>query len=297
MKVFIRKTAVIFMIVLLSIVAIVLLIPHPCSYFHSQSVKDEMLADPKRPQSLVLLGGSNVAYGFLSQVIQDSLGINVINDGFHAGLGMEFILENCTKKLHKGDVLVICPEYEHFLGNGCHGEPLGLGLTVLSDLGYLNTLNCKQLRIVSRTMPYYIKTMIPYYKFWDGLDLSCFNTKGDMIHDDNEKNSLPSPTKMEDTVLNEEYISSFFDQLHSLENNGINVVIYPPSFAFSFYYLNKDVVNTIGNRFEKAGMIPLCNWADCAYSDSLFYDTRYHLNKQGAMINTCHLIDLLKSNI
>ena len=50
-------------------------------------------------------------------------------------------------------------------------------------------------------------------------------------------------------------------------------------------------------EFSKEGFSPLCDWSSCAYGDSLFYDTRYHLNKKGAFMNSQKLIKLLKQQL
>lgn len=285
-------------IVLACIVLIVLFIPHPFDYFKEQSIKDQMIDEPSREQSIVLLGGSNVIYGFDSKAIEDSLKINTINDGFHAGLGMKFILENCSHRLISGDILVVCPEYEHFLGHGCYGEPLGLGMTVLTNPRYIKSLDSKQLWIVSKTVPYYIKTMLPYYQFWDdNLNLASFNSKGDIYLNEERVTDVEAGQRINDTVLNKLFCNSFFRQLQALESNGIKVVVYPPSYMLSCYLQNENLIDKIGSVFETEGFPPLCDWSDCAYDDSLFYDTRYHLNKNGAKINTSQLIRLLKTKL
>ncbi len=294
MKRLIGETVVLICAILVCICMIVIFVAHPCNYFNEQSEKDKMLSSPNRPESIVLLGGSNVIYGFSSQMIEDSLKMNTINDGFHAGLGMKFILENCSLHLKSGDMLILCPEYEHFIGNSCYGEPLGLGLTVLSNPKYIRQLNYDQLHIVAKTIPYYIKTMIPYYKFWDNLELSGFNSKGDFIHADNIC-TLPAAEPMCDTIINKEYCCSFFAQLRGLESKGVKVFIWPPSYASSSFQINEKTIDNIRKMFEIEGFPPLCDWSECAYPDSLFYDTQYHLNNDGKLLNTCLLINKLKS--
>ena len=298
MKSFIKEFLVVLLFFFGSIVLIVLIVPHPYTYFKEQAIKDKLLSDPNRPQSLVLLGGSNVAYGFLSQTLQQSLNINVINDGFHAGLGLKFMIENCSRYLKNGDVLVICPEYENFLGEGGYGEPLALGLLVLGDMHYFKTLNFKQLKVVAKTTPFYMKTMIPYYKIiGNDPNIVTFNEFGDYKHFEGEKNVVPSPERMENKELNEEFFKWFADEIHNLEKKGIQVFFYPPAFEYSHYCLNNDIIERVGDLFDRYGFSPLCDWEKCVYPDSLFYDTRYHLNGQGALNNSNQLVELLKPYI
>ena len=115
-----------------------------------------------------------------------------------------------------------------------------------------------------------------------------------ILNENNTHNNAEPAQKMNNTELNKQFCGSFFQKLQDLENRGVKVVIYPPSYMQSCYIQNEDAINDIRNIFEKANQTPICDWSECAYDDSLFYDTRYHLNREGAMENTLQLIRLLK---
>lgn len=61
---------------------------------------------------LVLLGGSGTLFGLKASVLEDKLGVPVINGGLHAGLGMDCILREGKKMLRPGDTVMLFPEYE-----------------------------------------------------------------------------------------------------------------------------------------------------------------------------------------
>ncbi len=63
-----------------------------------------------RPK-LLIIGGSNVAFGVLASALEDSLGIASVNMGIHAGLGLEYMIRQVEPYAAKGDVFLLVPEY------------------------------------------------------------------------------------------------------------------------------------------------------------------------------------------
>lgn len=66
------------------------------------------------PPRLILVGGSNVAMGVDSPMLERHVGLPVVNLGLHAALGAEFMLNEARGVARQGDVVVVSLEYEHF---------------------------------------------------------------------------------------------------------------------------------------------------------------------------------------
>jgi hypothetical protein len=58
---------------------------------------------------IILVGDSNVAFGFDSEKIQAAFNMPVVNFGLHAGLGQTFYSEMVKKLINEGDIVVIIP--------------------------------------------------------------------------------------------------------------------------------------------------------------------------------------------
>lgn len=101
-------------------------------YMREQDVKMSMLSKPGRRAAVVLLGGSNVAFGYDSELLADSIGMPVVNAGLHASVGLKYIIDDCFQRLKRGDILVLSPEYGHFFGDMAYGE------APMADLVYLS---------------------------------------------------------------------------------------------------------------------------------------------------------------
>ena len=86
--------------------------PDPDHYFAGSRIQLELLEQTPGPR-MILTGGSNVSFGIDAELMQQMLGIPVINDGLHAGLGV-VPLRELLDYLQPGDVVIISLEYQLF---------------------------------------------------------------------------------------------------------------------------------------------------------------------------------------
>ena len=102
-----------------------------------QTVKLKRLSEiPGR--RIVFVGGSNLSHGLDSPLIENELGLPVVNMGVHAGLGLRYIMWATMDGLHRGDIVVIVPEYAHFGKNFYgHGETLAMVCDIIPDHKHL----------------------------------------------------------------------------------------------------------------------------------------------------------------
>ena len=75
--------------------------------------KQKLLKNTPGPK-LVLVGGSNLAFGVDSEKIEQQTGMRVVNMGLHGGVGLPYMLSLALPELKSGDVVVVSPEYELF---------------------------------------------------------------------------------------------------------------------------------------------------------------------------------------
>ena len=64
-------------------------------YLQAYNKKCQLLEDAPAPR-IIFVGGSNLAFGLDSQRIKDSLNINVINYGLHAGIGLKYMIDDIS---------------------------------------------------------------------------------------------------------------------------------------------------------------------------------------------------------
>ncbi|MGB5769619.1 MAG: hypothetical protein WBM32_07080, partial [Crocosphaera sp.] len=105
--------------------------------------KDTLLKKSPSPR-LILVGGSNLSFGINSQMIKDSLGLNPINTGIHASIGLKYMMDDVLDHIRAGDIVVIAPEYEQFYGKTAYGRNELLRIVFDIDRESLDSLDFQQ---------------------------------------------------------------------------------------------------------------------------------------------------------
>lgn len=147
MKKFINNILLIAGILITLILAITMLPMEQDGYLQAYNKKCQLLEDTPSPR-IIFVGGSNLAFGLDSQRIKDSLNINVINYGLHAGIGLKYMIDDISTYARKGDIIVFAPEYEHFY-TIAYGESVTLTpLMAVTHWEKINLLDIRQWTIL-----------------------------------------------------------------------------------------------------------------------------------------------------
>ncbi|MDR2691322.1 MAG: hypothetical protein LBB73_03355 [Dysgonamonadaceae bacterium] len=273
-------------------------------YFMEFFVKRKMLVDKhhQKTPSIILLGGSNVAFGFNSEILQDSLNMPVINMGLGAGQGLKFMLDNASKYLTEGDILVIAAEYHHFFGNDAYGN------TDLASLFYIDPsinegFNMKQVKALTfgtkNLFRDYLLSLLGLKNkdiaFSQSCKVSDFNSHGDLVRHwtlPPQHYSHVSPGDLK--TINMPFLDYYENAVAALRNRGVQVIIIPPSFAETSYKMIEERLIPLFSEFEKRDLGFAIPPQESAYPDSLFFDTHYHLGYEGVLIRTNQLIRAMK---
>ncbi|MBD5396561.1 hypothetical protein HDR62_00225 [bacterium] len=274
-------------------------------YLREFFVKERILQNPERHPAIILVGGSNVAFGFNSPFIEDSLGIPVINTGLISGLGLKCMVEKTLPYLEKGDILVLSPEYEHFFENVAYGA------VALTDLFFLNKgkdaymLNPIQWRILIQNTPRSLRNKVEDQiigHFFPNKEtvyrLSSFNSNGDVVAHWQQKHDLLKITtkKQAPRKINARFVDWLGEQLQNISEKDIHTVILPPILAATSFANIKDEIDLVDSALRKIGFPFICAPEEMAYPDSLFYDGVYHLDSLGAAIHSDDLIRILNEH-
>jgi hypothetical protein len=99
---------------LLTVVAFVWLVPEVNDYHLASGVKHKRLATLKSPK-IVLAGGSNLAFGIDSPMIEKATGMPVVNMGMDGYLGVEFLLAEIERDVQPSDLVVVAPEHDSYI--------------------------------------------------------------------------------------------------------------------------------------------------------------------------------------
>lgn len=295
MKTFIIRTFILGSIVILLLLSVVLLVPiQPNDYLQAYNLKCKLLEETESPRA-IFIGGSNLAFGLDSQQIKDSLGINVINYGLHAGIGLKFMIDDIATYARKGDILVIAPEYGHFYTIQ-YGEPTTIApIQAVCGWRKLHLLNFKQISNVIIGLPRIIEFIRPKNFNERSYTLSGFNKYGDEV----KHWGLESIAIAEPGVSNHSFDYSFGEYfINKIENikkeRECEVLIVPPVCRESAFKAMTNKWNEVSSFLDERGYPFRVSPEHHALPDKYAYDTDYHMNYEGVKIYTASMIQILK---
>lgn len=266
------------------------------TYLLANVDKNERLASIKEPK-LVLIGGSNLAFGLNCKVLEDSLSLSPVNMGLHASIGLRYMMREVEPYLTSGDVLLIVPEYEQFTSECFYGEfPL---FEILAREGKYNILfgdfryypyMCDQLQIFRNNL---------LSKLTSPLALGDYSRSNFNIYGDNTGHwDLPSKPIMDIPLKGEpqqDIVKQVAAYIGRMEKRGVKSYIFPPVYKKGSALLSEEFIRQTEKQL-KENEIPFQVSPDkYIFADSLFYDTMYHLNKQGVDKRTGLLLNDLKA--
>ena len=264
-------------------------------YLASLIDKDELLKNLGGPR-LIFVGGSNLGFGLDSEYIEGMTHLPVINCGIHAGLGLSFILNNVKTYLKEGDIVVLSTEYEITL----QGDPQVLSVveraypkssTYALDQQDWRTLVRKACINTQDSLRNLGKLLFAHKSQSSCYFRDKFNRYGDFVG-----HLGLAPQKFAKGGLSG--IGDHSEIIHALNEfasfakvRGAKVCfIYPPIAAGSFY-AQKSAYEDFQNQMTNKLNTPILSEPeDFVFTDNLFFDTHYHLNREGRQMRTEKLV-------
>ncbi|MBR5223113.1 MAG: hypothetical protein IKV81_02995 [Clostridia bacterium] len=305
-----KKTVIIFVLAIIILVTPLTVVTTttltaPCQYDQTflAELKDkhERLSSIKE-EKIVLIGGSNLAFGLDSQKLHEYVGMPVVNYGLYATIGTKAMLDMSRSHIKKGDIVVICPEtdkqtYSLYYNAHSMWQALDCDLSMFKDVGFSNwgKLIAVMPEFAAEKRGFIKKNTKPapsgiYAK-------ASFNEYGD-IAVERPYNIMPTnydismPVSLTTDLLDKEFIDYLNRYADECKLRGATVY-------FGFSPINSDsVVSTDEEKEEFYEALtnqldfPLISDIDDYILDSAyFYDTNFHLNSCGALQRTSLLAD------
>jgi hypothetical protein len=289
-------------LVVLVMTLLLLFSPHDNENYMAAAVDKHRLLYSVPSPRVILIGGSNTAFSVDSQMLAEHFGMPVINMGLNVDLGLRYMLNEVRPTLRDGDILLIFPEYAHFSDIPLDGKARELGTLIklcpecISGIntplqaynvmsGIFQASESDILRAVGKPVEHSVV-----------YERKGFNAWGDMVaHLDQPTpsgfaNSIPK-IKVSSSSPAIELLNTFYE---SLDAAGVDVFLIYPAIPINIYKAQQENFNTL-DEFIKTGVeIPVVGAPqDFIYARKLFYDTTYHLNREGRRLHTNHVIDML----
>jgi hypothetical protein len=267
------------------------------SLLMSKFTKDSLFDNVQKPR-IIFIGGSSMSLGLNSQVIKDSLGLNPINTGIHAGLGLFYMMEDAVTHIKKDDIIIVAPEYHQFYGNFAYGgEELLRAVFDTSTFDVLLKLKFGQFKKMFGYIPKYAmsKFMPNQYFNLDKTDFyskEAFNKYGDAVEHWDRVYSIPvEPFKqIEGGDFNNELIVAIDNFNKQVVEKGATVYFSFPPFEETSFANCKNQILHIENQMKSKNITIISKPENFTMNYEEIFDTPYHLNKKGVEKRTQLLI-------
>lgn len=276
-------------------------------------IKKETIANGIKKPKIAFSGGSATLFGIRTKTIQQEFNEPSVNLAVHASLQIDYIIYRVKKVLKNGDIIVLAPEYPLYFFEGEQNEVKSHYIKAY-DVEYLQKLPLKErlAYIYSVSLSDFFKTLKNKLIFdhkepnialrYNSLTL---NENGDEINNaSNEKTRKMllkiRPLRIHKGNVTETFAFKIIKDFNTWcrQNNIKFYLLFPPTVYFKEYdsieYQN--FFGTLQWYFKENAIKTIGSPNDFFYDISLFYDTVYHLNREGAVLNTKRLINRMKES-
>jgi hypothetical protein len=255
------------------------------------------------PKKIVLVGGSNIAYGLDSAKIHQATGAHVVNMGMNGYLGVRFMLEEVKASLKSPDLVVIALEYDSFY-KSVDGTGSDLLMISKNHPSSLSHLSWSQRLEVLKAVPYVgqqkmlrlVRERVQRrkVKLIDKVETaSGFNEYGDLTtHLD-----VVWPFEREDgidltkTPMDGQVIGLLQAFAKEMQARNVTVIMSYTSADSGYYGRHKASIDNLHRLLTQSPpLIVPSPPTDFVYPEPLFFDTVYHLNAKGRALRTEKLI-------
>ena len=289
--------------------------PVPDAIFSSSIIdlKEEILIKNKNQKKIVVLGGSNVAFGIDSIEIKKAFGIKTINFGCMAGIGPEILLSKIKNYTSSGDIIIFCWEYGLYRFKRTESNYTYLNLIFGPNKALRSNYPLiDQIRLNLTYPTSHIRTSLAvaynplanpdiFRCSWNFDEYGNVRSIQEQIVKEKELINSPLSALMTELTITNDVNEMLTDFVHSCRNNNIKVLSTWPNTFNNPKYINNKVVKenfiTI-KKFWQDLDVPIIGMPqDSMLTAEFFHDTYYHLNSKGVKIRTEKLIDNLKSQL
>jgi len=274
------------------------------SYYAALPVKYDRLNSVKSGK-IVVIGGSSVAFGIDSKLVEKELGMPCVNFGLYAAFGLKPMLDLSEDAIGKGDIVIIAPEfssqmYSDYVGydyllQACEGRTdMALDLGISYAGGMISELSsyveeAKKVRSLGGLKVSGVYALSSFDKYGDIVYERDVNVMDGMFSADN----LP---EINESLVTDAFVSLVNEYAKKAKAKGASVYFsFCPLNALSAESIPQEDIEAFLEKLEQELDVEIIGSLDDHMLDAgYFYDSNFHTNEAGTIFNTVLLINDLK---
>ncbi len=269
------------------------------SFFAGLKLKRDRLAAVEGKR-LVLIGGSNLAFGIDSALLEEYIGMPVVNFGLYAALGTKAMLDMAKPYINDGDIVLICPE-EDAQTYSLYYNGLNMWYALDSDYTMLKDVGVSNYDELLAALPAFAAEKRAASQRDSVLQsgiyaLSSLNAYGD-ISVERPYNTMVDfgksmSLRLDASLVEDEFVQYLNDYARAMERKGAQI-------WFGFSPVNRLAVTSSQNEIaqfyaaldEKLDFPIISDINDYILDEGYFFDTNFHMNSVGMLHRTALLAE------
>ena len=283
-----------------SLVFFVIMPQYSTAYTAAMIDKYDRLESLEQPK-IVIVGDSSLAFGLDSKIIEERLGMPVVNFGLHAGLGQAFHSDMIRDQIKKDDIIILAP-LGYYSSSARVADPTLAWLTIENDLSLWKNLRGPDAYIMYKSFPTYLKRCLGLWKTGDGnlpqysaYSRAAFNQYGDVaferpvsIMEDDNYAGWFLPYKLSDAM--KDYWNDY--NVYTKKRGATLLMSCPP--------ILKETLADFSELQESLNALDfpvISNFEDYILPAEYFYDNGTHLNDAGRELRSKQLANDIQKYI
>lgn len=294
------------------VLAILVVVPDGNDYAAAAGLKNQRLRSLQGPK-IVLIGGSNLAFGINSLLIESETACPVANMGMNGYFGVRYMLNEASSGLNPNDVAVIALEFDNFV-KSVEGTPTDLLMIAKTVPATLQHMSAGQIVRTALQVPFVVRSKVQriadetvqalYDRFLDrdgpdedaqhmGLatisrveSLAGFTPEGDLVSHLDVTWPFPREEGLDLSALpvDPDLMPLLREFAASMRDRGVDVIFSYTPLARPFYERHAAAVQgfdaLVRERLGDLVQVPSPP-TTFVYDQDQFFDTVYHLNRHG----------------
>lgn len=279
------------------------------SFYGGMKIKYDRLRNVQ-DKKIVVIGGSSVAFGLRSDIMEKELHMPVVNFGLYANLGTKYMVDVAKDYIKEGDIVIIAPE-QNSQALSLYYNAEAVWYTADGNYKVLSDISSKNIGDMAKSFLTFTSGKFGYWQSGkkpcpDGVyNVHSFNEYGDIeykreynIMNNNFDNGML--ISFDKSVIDTEFIDYLNTYKKDLSNKGA-IVLYsfcPMNISALSEESTEDMQKQYYDYLTEKLNFPIIGNPETHLMDSeWFYDSNFHLNDAGAVYYTTLLAQELKAEI
>lgn len=267
-------------------------------YFGELTTKYQRLRNVQGSK-VIVIGGSSVAFGVDSAMMERHLGMPVVNFGLYGPLGTTIMMDLTRGHIGEGDIVILAPETDNqTMSMYFNGE--GFWECCDSDFTMLFKLRGDKIGEMLGSFWDYASKKLDFYRFGkprpnDVYNSAAFNDRGDMTYVRNKVNmddwyDTEVLIDLDTEIIEQDFIDYVNEYVDYCEARGAKVYMsFPPMNILAVKQDYNERLAYATFLRENFDCELISNIDDYILYPGYFYDTNYHVNDRGVPVHTANL--------